>query len=167
MFVSELGLRDKLKLRIEPGLYELTGFIDFPAFFTAEELAAQGYNIDLTHKPHMTIADFKEQLGESFESIPQLYARNHATTESIVTNTANDSNILIVAHNVNIETCTRLLTGKPERNWADLKLVLTNVCLCSVVALENTGSNWEFIHPPSAPVTCSNNNTFDWKVLLQ
>lgn len=162
-----MGLRDKIPLRIEPGLYELTGFIDFPVFFTPQELHQQGYNIDLTHVPHLSIDAFKEQLGESFESIPQLYARNSETTDAILKQTSSMGNVLIVAHNVNIETCTRFLTGKLERNWADLKLVLTNVCLCSIVAMKEVSTNlWEFINPPAAPVTCSNNNTFDWKMLL-
>lgn len=165
MNFAELGLRDKLKICIEPGLYELTGFLDFPAFFSPEALHDQGYNIDVTHTPYLTISDFKAHLGESFESIPQLCERNRETTQAILAKSA--GNVLIVAHNVNIETCTRFLVGKTDRSWGDLKLVLTNVCLCSLVALEQLSATaWQFINPPSAPVTCSNNNTFDWKVLL-
>lgn len=154
-----------MKLKIEPALYEWAGQVDhhFPTFFTADEFKAQGFNVDTAYVPYMSAPDLQKQQNEVVE---QLYQRNYGATEQILK--TDEKNILIVAHGISLETCTRKLMGKPERSWTIMKLVLGKIWLCGMVALEQQGSDqkWKFIEPPSGAISTEANNTFDWKVLM-
>lgn len=160
-----MNLRDKVQLRIEPALYEWAGQVEhhFPTFFTAEEFKSQGFNVDTSYVPFMSPTDLGKQQNEVVE---QLYQRNYGATEAILK--ASEQNILIVAHGISLETCTRRLMEKPERSWTIMKLVLGKIWLCGMVALEQNASDlkWKFIQPPSGAISTEANNTFDWKTLI-
>ncbi|XP_063703820.1 ecdysteroid-phosphate phosphatase-like [Culicoides brevitarsis] len=166
--LRELGLRDVLPLRIDPGLYEWTGFVEthFPQLYTPQELAALGYNIDLSYVPHMSVPQLRDCLKET---VPDLYKRNHRAMLYVLEHSRSTGNILVVVHAISLETCTRNLLGKNERPWPELKTFFGKVGLCSMVALrENTndGKKYEFVEPPGGPITQSNNEPFDWRIFL-
>lgn len=173
--LTELGIRDTLPLRIEPGLYEWTGFVEthFPQLYTPEELSTLGYNIDHTYRPQMTVSQLRDCLNET---VPDLYKRNHVAMLHVLDHSRGGSktatgNMLIVVHAISLETCTRNLLGKSERPWSELKLFFGKVGLCSMVALqENVSSKdnkgYEFVEPPGGPITQSTNDAFDWRIFL-
>lgn len=153
-----------MKLKIEPALYEWAGQVEhhFPTFFTADEFKEQGFNVDTTYVPYMTATDLQKQQNEVVE---QLYQRNFGATERILK--SSEMNILIVAHGISLETCTRRLMEKPERSWTIMKLVLGKIWLCGMVALtQSSDQKWKFIEPPSGAISTEANNTFDWKTLV-
>lgn len=157
-----LGIKDSIPIRIEPGLFEWLGFLhqNFPPYFTPTDLKAQGFNIDTTYKPHLTCDQLREQLNET---VPKLYARNNATMEAIL-KTTTTGNILVVAHAISLETCSRMLLGKTERPWQELYSVFSNCAFCSMAALEkDADGKFSFIEPPAGSITSSSNGSFDWK----
>lgn len=74
-------------------------------------------------------------------------------------------NILIVGHASTLDTCTRLLIGESVRSSTDLTRVMMKVPYCSLVAIEQKNNNWKFSDPPCFPLTHTNNQRFDWKIL--
>lgn len=168
--ITELGMRDTLPLRIEPGLYEWTGFVEshFPQLYTPDELATLGYNIDLTYEPQMSVSQLRDCLKET---VPDLYKRNHIAMLHVLDQSRHHNksgNILIIVHAISLETCTRNLLGKSERPWPELKLFFGKVGLCSMVALQenNNAGGYEFVEPPGGPITQSSNDAFDWRIFL-
>lgn len=164
-------MRDTLPLRIEPGLYEWTGFVEshFPQLYTPEELVTLGYNIDLSYEPQLSVSQLRDCLKET---VPDLYKRNHVAMLHVLNHSRNrqSGNILIVVHAISLETCTRNLLGKSERPWPELKLFFGKVGLCSMVALRENVSKgtegYEFVEPPGGPITQSSNDGFDWRIFL-
>lgn len=157
-------MRDTLPLRIEPGLYEWTGFVEshFPQLYTPQELSALGYNIDLNYTPQLSVSQLRDCLKET---VPDLYKRNHAAMLHVLDH-CHCGNILIVVHAISLETCTRNLLGKCERPWAELKTFFGKVGLCSMVALLQDNKRYEFVEPPGGPITQSSNESFDWRIFL-
>uniref|UniRef100_A0A336MHS4 CSON000130 protein n=1 Tax=Culicoides sonorensis TaxID=179676 RepID=A0A336MHS4_CULSO len=166
--LQELGLKETLPLRIEPGLYEWTGFVEshFPQLYTPQELSTFGFNIDLSYQPQLSNQGLRDCLSET---VPDLYRRNHTAMLHVLneTHAKNPSgNVLIVVHAISLETCTRFLLGKSDRPWSDLKTFFGKVGLCSMVALEECNKKYTFVEPPGGPITQSSNDSFDWRIFL-
>lgn len=155
-------MEKSVQIRIEPGLFEWLGFLhnNFPPYFTPTELKDQGFNIDTEYRPYLTCDQLKERLDET---VTKLYERNYSTMKAILQNTTS-GNILVVAHAISLETCSRMFVGKTERAWQELYNVFSNCAFCSMVALERIeGEQLKFIEPPAASITSSSNGCFDWK----
>lgn len=159
-----MGVKDSVPIRIEPGLFEWLGFLhqNFPPYFTPEQLQSQGFNIDIAYKPHLTCDQLRERLDET---VTKLYERNFGTMKAILQNTTS-GNILVVAHAISLETCSRMIVGKTERQWQELYSVFSNCAFCSMVALERIeGEKLQFVEPPAGSITSSSNGSFDWKAV--
>lgn len=162
-FLKGLGIKDTLKIRIEPGLFEwLIWYPDsLPTFFTEDELISFGYNIDRDYSPIIT----KEVLSERHESCELFYSRSAFVTNKVLESYIS-GNILFVGHAATLDVCSRELLGKKPRNATDFSKMLQKVPYCSMMALEKCDDNkWNYIEPPCPPVTHSNNQRFDWKVI--
>lgn len=155
-------MENSVPIRIEPGLFEWLGFLhqNFPPYFTPTELKAQGFNIDTAYKPYLTCDQLKERLDET---VTKLYERNYTTMKAIL-QTTTTGNILVVAHAISLETCSRMFVGKAERAWQELYSVFSTCAFCSMVALERVeAEKFRFIEPPAGSITSSSNGSFDWK----
>ena len=60
--LSGLGLADKLKINIEPGLFEWLAWYqdEMPSWMTAEELIAAGYNVEPSYKPYISSEELQD-----------------------------------------------------------------------------------------------------------
>lgn len=63
-----MGLRDSIKIRIEPGLYEWLGFYsDIPDWCSTSELLNKNFNIDEDYEPLTIRENLRKDLNESVE----------------------------------------------------------------------------------------------------
>uniref|UniRef100_A0A182S9K2 SH3 domain-containing protein n=1 Tax=Anopheles maculatus TaxID=74869 RepID=A0A182S9K2_9DIPT len=173
-----LGLKATLPICIEPGLFEwLAWYQDgIPEWLSNEELMAADYNIDTEYKPMTTVADLKEHF---HEKLGEFYCRNSEIAESIIKST--EGNVLIVGHATTLDTCSRFITGEKIRSTNDMGRIMQKVSYCSLAVMESvpgaggTGEadvestikgQWKLAVPPCDPITHTNNNRFDHKILL-
>ncbi|XP_053690027.1 protein UBASH3A homolog [Sabethes cyaneus] len=160
-----LGLKGTHPIHVEPGLFEwLAWYQDgLPEWMSNEELIAADYNITLDYDPISKVNQLKEQLQESLEDF---YCRNSAVTEHLIKTTS--GNILLVGHATTLDTCTRHVVGEKLRSTNDMSRIMQKVPYCSMAVMEseNGTAGWNLVEPPCDPVTHTNNNRFDWKILL-
>uniref|UniRef100_A0A182JRH9 Protein UBASH3A homolog n=1 Tax=Anopheles christyi TaxID=43041 RepID=A0A182JRH9_9DIPT len=174
-----LGLKDTLPICIEPGLFEwLAWYQDgLPEWLSPNELIAADYNIATDYKPLTTVDDLKEHF---HEKLNEFYCRNSDTAEAIIKST--DGNVLIVGHATTLDTCTRFIIGEKLRSTNDMGRIMQKVSYCSLAVMESDGTvssgdsdkadttikgHWKLAVPPCDPVTHTNNNRFDYKILSE
>ncbi|CAF1303483.1 unnamed protein product [Adineta steineri] len=154
-----LQLNNKMKIRIEPGLFECTGWytvneasnvLTMPRFMTKKELLENKYVIDKQYHEHMSLAEVSQ-----YETELEFYQRSHAVTSSILKmheseyisqiqqgqmSPQQQIHILFIAHAPSLETCTRKLCGgkfRPET----LPHVIRNVDFLTMTVIEKTDNN--------------------------
>lgn len=162
-FLKGYGKREELKIKIEPGLFEwLVWYPDnVPEWMAPEELAAEGYNIDLSYEPFVN----RTELIESRETCEQFYLRSHFVTQSVLA-TQTTGNVLFVGHAATLEVCSRELIGKKPRSLAgEMTDVIRKVPYCALLTVAHDGDKWEIVESPCPPVTHANNHRFDFKLL--
>lgn len=78
-----LGVRDKVKIRIEYGLFEWMIWYpeEMPDWCTKEELSAAGYNIDMDYA---TVVERDQLKAAKKETCQEFYQRNHNAVEQIL-----------------------------------------------------------------------------------
>ncbi|XP_062560946.1 ecdysteroid-phosphate phosphatase isoform X1 [Armigeres subalbatus] len=159
-----LGLKDSHPIHVEPGLFEWMAWYQegLPDWLSKEELVAADYNIVMDYEPLTKVDDLKEQLQEGLE---EFYQRNSTVTEHLINNTS--GNILIVGHATTLDTCTRYIIGEKLRSTNDMSRIMQKVPYCSMAVIESEDGlgDWKLVDPPCDPVTHTNNNRFDWKIL--
>lgn len=76
-------------------------------------------------------------------------------------------NILIVGHATTLDTCTRHIVGEKLRSTNDMSRIMQKVPYCSMAVIESEDGigDWKLVEPPCDPITHTNNNRFDWKIL--
>ncbi|KAJ8936279.1 hypothetical protein NQ314_012427 [Rhamnusium bicolor] len=162
-FLQGLNKRDKVKIKIEPGLFEwLVWYPEcLPDWFTVEELKNAGYNIDENYQPFINEKDLKE----SKENCEQFYLRSAFVARGAVS--ANPmGNILFVGHAATLDTCAHELLGRRTRLANDMTKLIQKVPYCSLIQMTCQQDKWEIVEPPCYPITHSANQRFDWKILL-
>uniref|UniRef100_A0A182VXD5 Ecdysteroid-phosphate phosphatase n=1 Tax=Anopheles minimus TaxID=112268 RepID=A0A182VXD5_9DIPT len=168
-----LGLKATLPICIEPGLFEwLAWYQDgIPDWLSNEELIAADYNIATDYKPMTTAENLKDHF---HEKLGEFYCRNSDIAESIISST--EGNVLIVGHATTLDTCSRFIVGEKTRSTNDMGRIMQKVSYCSLAVMESDGTedadsknnikgHWKLTVPPCDPVTHTNNNRFDYKVL--
>lgn len=160
-----LGLKNKVPIGLEPGLFEWLVWYpeEMPTWLSAQELIAANYNIDTEYVPFVSAETLYAKPQETVEAF---YKRNHDTAEEIFSKTK--GNILLVGHATTVETCTRLFIGKECREPNALTRLIQKVAYCGLAVVECDEENkWRFVETPCHPVTHSNNQRYDWKLLQQ
>lgn len=77
-----MGLRDRIKIRIEPGLYEWLGFFsDVPEWCSTTEILNNKFNIDIDYIPLMTRENLRKELNETIEDH---YERHYRIVKKIL-----------------------------------------------------------------------------------
>ncbi|XP_058057221.1 ecdysteroid-phosphate phosphatase isoform X1 [Anopheles bellator] len=168
-----LGLKTSLPIHVEPGLFEWMAWYQdgLPEWLSAEELLAADYNIATKYEALSAVEDLKECL---LEKLNEFYHRNSSITEKIIN--ATTGNILIVGHATTLDTCTRFIVGEKLRSTSEMARIMQKVPYCSLAVMESdsaetedgigkTMGHWRLIEPPCDPVTHTNNNRFDYKIL--
>jgi len=134
--LSGLGVADKLKINIEPGLFEwLAWYQDgMPSWMSSEELSAAGYNIEHNYKPYISSEELHDTVQESCQ---QFFIRNFFITQCALQATEEaGGNVLLVGHAATLDTCSRQLVGKEPRQVNELMSIVRKVPYCSVAMLE-------------------------------
>ncbi|XP_065095903.1 ecdysteroid-phosphate phosphatase isoform X2 [Ochlerotatus camptorhynchus] len=159
-----LGLKDSHPIHVEPGLFEWLAWYQegLPEWMSNEELVAADYNIVMDYDPLTKVDDLKLRLQEGLE---EFYQRNSAITEHLINST--NGNILIVGHATTLDTCTRHIVGEKLRSTNDMSRIMQKVPYCSMAVIESEDGigDWKLVEPPCDPITHTNNNRFDWKIL--
>lgn len=80
-----MGLVKKLQMCVEPGLFEWLIWHKnrFPKWLSAEELVAEGYNINRSYQPIIPA----DRLTDCSETIEQFYERSALLTQTVLNNT--------------------------------------------------------------------------------
>ncbi|CAF3946675.1 unnamed protein product, partial [Rotaria sp. Silwood1] len=154
-----LQLNNKIKIRIEPGLFECTAWyvtnekknvLTMPQFMTKTELLENKYPIDKYYHEQMNI----DEIGQ-IETELEFYERSHSVTSTILKMHENEFisqiqqeqltiqhniHILFIAHAPSLETCTRKLCGGKFRPF-QLANVIRNVDYLTMTVIEKTDNN--------------------------
>lgn len=162
---------ENVPVNVEYGLFEWCMWYEMglPNFLSEKELGVI-FNVNKNYKPVMTREDLEEILKESLEDF---YTRSSTTMRQMLDNCDDDDDgdILVVAHAINLETCTRELVGKEQRSRAELRTLLMSIPYLAVVTLLENNSNkdpcfrYRLDEPPCLTLTHTSCSKFDWRIL--
>ncbi|XP_053728500.1 ubiquitin associated and SH3 domain containing Bb isoform X2 [Synchiropus splendidus] len=162
-----MQLDGKMKIRVEPGLFEWTKWVSgscLPAWMSPAELAAAHFSVDTTYRPLLPAN--KLTVSESYESY---MSRSHQVTKDILSECkTSGSTVLIVAHASSLEACTRQLQGRSPQSAKDFIQVVRKIPYLGLCSCEEQGDSgmWQLVDPPILPLTHGPNPTFDWRETL-
>uniref|UniRef100_A0A672F696 Ubiquitin associated and SH3 domain containing Ba n=1 Tax=Salarias fasciatus TaxID=181472 RepID=A0A672F696_SALFA len=165
--VQGLQLEGKVKIRVEPGLFEWTKWVSgtcLPAWIPPADLAAANLSVDTTYRPHISIG--KLAVSESYDTY---ISRSFQVTREILTECKNLGNtVLIVAHASSLEACTRQIQGLTPQNSKDFVQVVRKIPYLGFCACEEMGETgvWQLVDPPILPLTHGPNHSFNWREML-
>uniref|UniRef100_A0A7N8XGI9 Ubiquitin associated and SH3 domain containing Bb n=1 Tax=Mastacembelus armatus TaxID=205130 RepID=A0A7N8XGI9_9TELE len=157
----------KLKVRVEPGLFEWTKWVSgnsLPAWIPPTDLAAAHFSVDTTYRPLIPVS--KLTVSESYENY---MSRSYQVTKDILSDCKNTgNNVLIVAHASSLEACTRQLQGRSPQSAKDFVQIVRKVPYLGFCSCEEQGDTgvWQLVDPPILPLTHGPNHTFDWRETL-
>ncbi|KAL4681814.1 hypothetical protein H8959_007291 [Pygathrix nigripes] len=126
LILEELKLEKKIKIRVEPGIFEWTKWEagkTTPTLMSLEELKEANFNIDTGYRPAFPLSALLPA-----ESYQEYVDRCTASVVQIVNTCPQDSKcscftqqgvILIVSHGSALDSCTRPLLGLPPRECGD------------------------------------------------
>ncbi|KAK7925537.1 hypothetical protein WMY93_007847 [Mugilogobius chulae] len=157
----------KIKIRVEPGLFEWTKWVSgtcLPSWIPPSELAAANLSLDTTYRPHFPIS--KLTTSESYDTY---ISRSFQVTREILSECKNLGNtVLIVAHASSLEACTRQIQGLSPQNSKDFVQVVRKIPYLGFCACEELGETgvWQLADPPILPLTHGPNHSFNWREML-
>ncbi|KAK5647604.1 hypothetical protein RI129_002496 [Pyrocoelia pectoralis] len=157
-----LGKKDELKINLEPGLFEWLVWYpeSVPNWITPEELAEAGYNIDSTYKPVIS----QTELANTHETCEEFYMRSAYVSKQVLS-LKTTGNVLFVAHACSLDVCSREMIGGCPRSSTEMTKLLSKVPYCGLVTVAKGEDKWEMVDAPCPPLTHTNNQRFDWKML--
>ncbi|NXE66349.1 UBS3A protein, partial [Calcarius ornatus] len=159
-----LKLNQKVRIRVEPGLFEWTKWEAsraIPKFMTVAELVEASYDIDTSYRsakmnsPKATSSPSADgECGSAAAPLPWFFAFP-----------AVPGVILIVGHGSSLAPLTRALTGLPSRDSRDFaqmvqKIPALGMCFCEEQKEEN---KWQMVNPPVKTLTHGANAAFNWR----
>ncbi|XP_052530073.1 ubiquitin-associated and SH3 domain-containing protein A [Tympanuchus pallidicinctus] len=158
-----LKLDQKVKIRMEPGLFEWTKWEAsrvIPNFMTLTELTEASYNIDTSYRGIIPLSSLVPS-----ESYEEYVSRSSAVIKEIVTACPSKGVILIVGHGSSLASFTRPLVGLPARDSSDFAHVVRKIpslgmCFCEELKEEK---KWLMVNPPVKTLTHGANAAFNWR----
>ncbi|NXX66140.1 UBS3A protein, partial [Spizella passerina] len=153
-----LKLNQKVRIRVEPGLFEWTKWEAsraIPKFMTVAELVEASYDIDTSYSPKATSSPCADgECGSAAAPLPWFCAFP-----------AVPGVILIVGHGSSLAPLSRALTGLPSRDSRDFaqmmqKIPALGMCFCEEQKEEN---KWQMVNPPVKTLTHGANAAFNWR----
>ncbi|CAF2084003.1 unnamed protein product [Rotaria magnacalcarata] len=166
-----MGIEDRVKIRVEPGLFEFLGWYErgLPTFFNSsdmninEEEETHLYNIDKNYRPIISL----EKLSRD-EKYIDYYNRSFKVTQQITDkHKLTGANIFFIGHAATLEVCTRQLCSLPPRSYSDFNGVIRKVSYLGLQLCERNPSDgqWTLKTPPIPPLQHANNVSFDWQTM--
>ncbi|XP_037000487.2 ubiquitin-associated and SH3 domain-containing protein A isoform X1 [Artibeus jamaicensis] len=162
--LEELKLEKKMKIRVEPGIFEWTKWEagrSTPTLMTLEELREANVNVSTEYRPAFP---FDALLPA--ESYDEFVRRCAVSVEHMLSGCPQDAGIvLIVGHGSALDSCTRPLLRLPPRDCTDFaqlvrKIPSLGMCFCEEIREEG---KWELAAPPVKTLTHGSNSAFDWR----
>ncbi|NWU06338.1 UBS3A protein, partial [Cephalopterus ornatus] len=160
-----LKLNQKVKIRVEPGLFEWTKWEAskvIPNFMTVAELAEASYNIDTSYRGNFPLSSLVPS-----ESYEDYLSRSSVVMKQIITACPSKGKgvILIVGHGSSLASFTRPLMGLPSRDSSDFaqmvrKIPSLGMCFCEELKEQN---KWQMVNPPVKTLTHGANAAFNWR----
>ncbi|NXM32228.1 UBS3A protein, partial [Oxyruncus cristatus] len=160
-----LKLIQKVKIRVEPGLFEWTKWEAskvIPNFMTVAELAEASYNVDTSYRGNFPLSSLVPS-----ESYEDYLSRSSAVMKQIITACPSRGKgvILIVAHGSSLASFTWPLMGLPSRDSSDFaqmvrKIPSLGMCFCEELKEQN---KWQMANPPVKTLTHGANAAFNWR----
>ncbi|CAI9175958.1 unnamed protein product [Rangifer tarandus platyrhynchus] len=166
--LGEFKLEKKVKIRVEPGIFEWTKWEagkTTPTLMTLEEMKEADFNVSLDYRPAFPLASLLPA-----EGYDDYVHRCAVSMEQIVSTCPQDAGvILVVGHGSALDTCTRPLLGLPPRDCADFaqlvrKIPSLGMCFCEENKEEG---KWELVNPPVKTLTHGSNSAFNWRNWIQ
>lgn len=177
------GLRSPCRLRIEPCLYEWSGWTrpDMPHFMSPMELEANGFPVDKQYTPFLTADEISIS-----ESVADYYNRSYNFTKIIMRkHKAEGGTTLFVGHSGTLDACTRQMLGHPPRDVTSFQDTIRGCPYCALCCMhEDSGieemagtvkkirgklgeeGRWWLIDPPVLPLSHGANKDATWKTIL-
>ncbi|KAK2506760.1 hypothetical protein MC885_015046 [Smutsia gigantea] len=168
--LEELKLEKKVKIRVEPGIFEWTRWEAskiIPNLLTPEELREAEFHVSTDYRhailtlPAIPLASLMP--AESYE---EYVDRCAVSAVRMVSTCPQDLGvILIVGHGSALDSCTRPLLGLPPRDCRDFaqlvrKIPSLGMCFCQENKEEG---KWELVNPPVKTLTHGSNSAFNWR----
>ncbi|KFQ13987.1 Ubiquitin-associated and SH3 domain-containing protein A [Leptosomus discolor] len=158
-----LKLEQKVKIRVEPGLFEWTKWEAnkvIPNFMTVTELAEASYKIDTSYRGNFPLSSLVPS-----ESYEEYTSRSSTVIKQIITACPSKGVILIVGHGSSLASLTRPLIGLAARDSSDFAQVVRKIpslgmCFCEESKEEN---KWQMVNPPVKTLTHGANAAFNWR----
>ncbi|NXR53114.1 UBS3A protein, partial [Hippolais icterina] len=171
-----LKLNQKVRIRVEPGLFDWTKWEAsraIPNFMTVAELVEASYNIDTSYRANFPLSSLVPS-----ESYEDYVSRSSAVIKQITTACPSKAPlapffafpgvpgvILIVGHGSSLASLTRVLAGLPSRDSRDFAQVVQKIpslgmCFCEEQKEEN---KWQMVNPPVKTLTHGANAAFNWR----
>ncbi|XP_065275249.1 ubiquitin-associated and SH3 domain-containing protein A [Emys orbicularis] len=158
-----LKLEQKIKIRVEPGLFEWTKWEAnkiIPSFMALTELTEATYNIDPSYRCTFPLSSLVPS-----ESYEEYVSRCSAVIKQILSDCTSNGIILIVGHGSSLDSFTRPVLGLPARDSNDFaslvrKIPSLGMCFCEELKEEN---RWQMINPPVKTLTHGSNAAFNWR----
>ncbi|NXR72846.1 UBS3A protein, partial [Pycnonotus jocosus] len=171
-----LKLNQKVRIRVEPGLFDWTKWEAsraIPNFMTTAELVAASYNIDTSYRANFPLSSLVPS-----ESYEDYVSRSSAVIKQITTACPSKAPspplfafpgvpgvILIVGHASSLASLTWALAGLPSRDSGDFaqmvrKIPSLGMCFCEEQKEEN---KWQMVNPPVKSLTHGANAAFNWR----
>uniref|UniRef100_A0A8C4UNU4 Ubiquitin associated and SH3 domain containing A n=1 Tax=Falco tinnunculus TaxID=100819 RepID=A0A8C4UNU4_FALTI len=158
-----LKLDQKIKIRVEPGLFEWTKWETskvIPNFMTVTELAEASYRIDTNYRGNFPLSSLVPS-----ESYEEFVSRSSAVIKQIIAACTSKGIILIVGHGSSLVSFIRPLIGLPTRDSSDFAQVVRKIpslgmCFCEELKEEN---KWQMVNPPVKTLTHGANAAFNWR----
>lgn len=154
------GLESDVPIKLEPGFIEWLAWYPngLPDWMTSEELTKAGFNMDVDYDPIIKAKELPSK-----ENAAQYYERSYQVIQKVIENT--EGNVLVVAHAASLAACTKQLTGGKIPSAAEITRLVQRVPYLACITLRQDADGWQLYPPPFPPMTHTNNNRFDWKVL--
>uniref|UniRef100_A0A671UE14 Ubiquitin associated and SH3 domain containing Bb n=1 Tax=Sparus aurata TaxID=8175 RepID=A0A671UE14_SPAAU len=149
----------KLKVRVEPGLFEWTKWVSGNSLALCER--TEKSNSLSSYRPLIPVS--KLTVSESYENY---MSRSYQVTKDILSDCKNTgNNVLIVAHASSLEACTRQLQGRSPQSAKDFVQVVRKIPYLGFCSCEEQGDTgvWQLVDPPILPLTHGPNHSFDWR----
>ncbi|XP_030907241.1 ubiquitin-associated and SH3 domain-containing protein A isoform X1 [Melopsittacus undulatus] len=158
-----LKLDQKVKIRVEPGLFEWTKWEAsrvIPSFMTVTELIEASYKIDTSYRCNFPLSSLVPS-----ESYEEYVSRSSVVIKQIINACPSKGVILIVGHGSSLVSFTRPLIGLPNRDSKDFAQVIRKIpslgmCFCEELTEEN---KWQMVNPPVKTLTHGANAAFNWR----
>ena len=143
-------MQSKLKMRVEPGLFEWLGWYkERPEWMTHQELISAGYSIDTSYTPVMREKELRDKKVEERRNPTAHYDRMELTCRLISQKHADGGTVLIIGHGTTMDAAFRSFLDIPIPGKTITRKFLDKIGdhfpYCSIIGIEPAEDLWKII----------------------